>query len=49
MSEELRFPVVQPVPVSPTDRTRRKAKRSSCSPGEFIGNSDEMVAALESE
>ena len=49
MSLELRFPVVPPVPASPADRARRKARRSSCSAGEFIGVLDEVVAALESD
>ena len=39
----------QPVLASPADRARRKARRSTCSMGEFIGVSDEVVAALESD
>ena len=47
MSEELCFPVVQPVLASQADRARRKARGSSCRTGEFIGVSDEVVVALE--
>ena len=49
MSGELRFPVVQPVPASPADRARRKARRSSGSAGKFIGVLGEVVVALESD
>lgn len=35
--------------LSPADRARRKARRSSCAAREFIGVSDEIVAALESD
>ena len=49
MSEELHFPVVQPVPDSPADRACRKARMSSCSAREYIGVLDGVVVALESD